>query len=383
MKNKSISILTFLLLSATPLLAQPKPSEIESFFSNPLLIILSGIALILLFVIYVMAKVALMTIKKSSEKSKKSANKIASAIGTIVFMLSGSSLWALSPSKEGPSDPSGISASITNEALWASLCVIAVEVLIIAYLYGVIRRFSGMQSAKKTSDRWAKIWASWQKSTPIENEGDIDLGHNYDGIRELDNPTPPWWRWAFVATMVFGVIYMYRYHIAKTAPLQIEELNIAMAKGEADKKEFLANSPNAFNETNIKMMEDGIGPGAVIFTKNCVACHGATGEGNAVGPNLTDAYWLHGGGIKNIFKTVKYGYPEKGMKAWQDDLSSMEIAQVSSYLNSIVGSNPPNAKEAQGELWKAEGAPEGADATEEGDKETSSEETEEKKPKSH
>lgn len=349
MKNKSGSILLLLLLSATPLWAQPKPSELESFFNNPLLIILGGIALILLFVIYVMAKVALMTIKKGAKSLGKSSSKTVGAIGTIVLMLSSSS-FALGSEAEGPS---GLTASITSEALWASLGVIGLEVLIIIYLYGIIRRFSGMKAASKSAERWAKIWSSFQTMTPIEDEGDIDTGHNYDGIRELDNPIPPWWRWAFFATILFAPIYLYRYHIAHSAPLQLEELAIEIEEGEARKKEYLANSPNAIDENNIATME-GIqaSAGAGIFAKNCVACHGASGEGNAVGPNLTDAAWLHGGGLTNIFKSVKYGWPEKGMKSWQAEMSSLEMAQVATYVASLQGSNPPNAKEAQGDIWK-------------------------------
>ena len=202
-----------------------------------------------------------------------------------------------------------------------------------------------------------KFLNKMQPLVPIENEGDIDLGHNYDGIRELDNPPPPWWKLAFAATIIFAPIYLYRYHIAHSAPLQLEELAIAIEEGEARKAEYLANSPNAIDENNIATME-GIeaSAGATIFAKNCVACHGAAGEGNAVGPNLTDVNWIHGGGLTNIFKSVKYGWPEKGMKSWQADLSSLEIAQVSTYVHSIQGSNPPNAKEPQGDVWAEGGA---------------------------
>lgn len=352
MKKKSIGIFILLLLSATPLWAQPEPSELASFFSNPLQILLGAVAFILLFVIYVMVKVAIMAIKKNN--GGKNGPKI-TAIGTIIFTLSSTNSYA-----EGANAFSG---SITSEALYVSLCVIAIEVFIIYYLYGLIRRFSGMKSAKKSSEKWAKIWASFQKSTPIENEGDIDLGHNYDGIRELDNPIPPWWRWAFFATILFGPIYLYRYHIAHSAPLQVEELAIEIEEGEARKEEYLANSPNAIDENNIATME-GIqaSAGAGVFAKNCVACHGAAGEGNAVGPNLTDAYWLHGGGLVNVFKSVKYGWPEKGMKSWQAEMSSLEMAQVASYVASLQGSNPANAKEAQGEIW-SEGGEASSDAT--------------------
>ncbi|HSC37770.1 MAG TPA: c-type cytochrome, partial [Chitinophagaceae bacterium] len=95
--------------------------------------------------------------------------------------------------------------------------------------------------------------------------------------------------------------------------------------------------------------------GKTVFLQNCSPCHGKSGEG-VVGPNLTDDYWLHGGGVKDIFKTIKYGWPEKGMKSWKDDLSPTQIAQLSSFIKSLRGTHPPNGKEQQGELYQETGA---------------------------
>jgi cytochrome c oxidase cbb3-type subunit 3 len=97
--------------------------------------------------------------------------------------------------------------------------------------------------------------------------------------------------------------------------------------------------------------EGSLASGKTIFMDNCAACHGRAGEGG-VGPNLTDDYWLHQGGIKDIFKTIKYGWPEKGMKSWQQDLGAKQIHEISSYIKSLHGTNPANAKEKQGELYK-------------------------------
>ena len=84
---------------------------------------------------------------------------------------------------------------------------------------------------------------------------------------------------------------------------------------------------------------------------NCAACHGSAGEGG-VGPNLIDDYWVHSGGIKEIFKTIKYGWPEKGMKSWQQDLGAKQIHEVACFIKSLHGSNPPNQKDKQGEFYK-------------------------------
>ncbi|MCX7729434.1 MAG: cytochrome c, partial [Bacteroidia bacterium] len=96
-----------------------------------------------------------------------------------------------------------------------------------------------------------------------------------------------------------------------------------------------------------------INQGKEIFITNCITCHGKEAQGGA-GPNLTDEYWLHGGGIKNIFKVIKYGVPAKGMIAWETQLSPKQIQQVASYILTLKGTNPPGAKEPQGELWKEE-----------------------------
>ena len=90
--------------------------------------------------------------------------------------------------------------------------------------------------------------------------------------------------------------------------------------------------------------------GKEIFTTYCVACHGNAGEGG-VGPNMTDQYWLHGGSINDIFRTVKYGVPEKGMAAWQEILMPKQISEVSNYILSLQGTNPPNALPPQGDLY--------------------------------
>ena len=84
---------------------------------------------------------------------------------------------------------------------------------------------------------------------------------------------------------------------------------------------------------------------------NCVSCHGNNGEG-IVGPNLTDDYWIHGGGIVNIFKIIKNGVPENGMISWRQQLSPKQIQQVASYILKFEGTNPPNAKEPEGNLYE-------------------------------
>jgi len=189
------------------------------------------------------------------------------------------------------------------------------------------------------------------KSTPIEKEHEIMTDHDYDGIKELDNRIPPWFTWLFYATIIFSVWYMIHYHILGTGKLQAEEYEAEVRLAELKRAE-LVRSGAFINEETVTLLTDAaeLQSGKAIYDANCVACHGQYGEG-LVGPNLTDGYYVHGGGIKNVFKVIKYGVPAKGMIPWQSQLSPNQIQQVSSYVISLVGTNPPNPKAPEGEKW--------------------------------
>ena len=188
------------------------------------------------------------------------------------------------------------------------------------------------------------------RTVKVENEKDIELHHEYDGIRELDNVLPPWWLWLFYGTIAWAVLYMVNVHVLDIWPQQIEEYEQEMAQAKADVEAYLANNAAAVDENSASIDPSLIENGKVIFDINCKACHGVAGEGT-VGPNLTDDHWKNGGGIKNIFKTVKYGVPERGMIAWKAQLSPIEIHAVANYIISLHGTDPPNAKAPEGDIW--------------------------------
>ncbi len=202
-----------------------------------------------------------------------------------------------------------------------------------------------------------KTWFQRLNNTvAIEDEDQLDLQHDYDGIRELDNKVPNWWSWTFFASALFAVIYLYRMFGAENLPKQLEELAAANTAAEIEKEAYLKKNANMVDENSVVMLSGAdLAAGATIYASNCLACHGDKGQGG-VGPNLTDDYWLHKGGIKDIFYTVKYGWQEKGMKAWQNDLSPQQMAQVSSFVKTLHGTQPPNPKEKQGELYVDETA---------------------------
>ncbi|MES3017170.1 MAG: cbb3-type cytochrome c oxidase N-terminal domain-containing protein [Bacteroidota bacterium] len=194
------------------------------------------------------------------------------------------------------------------------------------------------------------IWTKLLGLKPLSEEKDIMLEHQFDGISELDNPTPAWFMWLFYSTIAFAFAYMMYFHVFDYGKLQDEEYEIEMAAAKAEREVFLASSANNIDETSVKESKeaDVIDAGKAVYATSCVACHGDKGQG-LVGPNLTDPYWLHGGKVGSIFKTIKYGVPEKGMISWEKTLTPKQISDVSNYIISLQGSNPPNGKAAQGD----------------------------------
>jgi len=176
---------------------------------------------------------------------------------------------------------------------------------------------------------------------------DIISGHEYDGIKELDNRLPRWWLWLFILSIVFAGVYMLRYHILEFAPLQEEEYQNELAEA-ADKYDQPAGEDPAAAATFLAD-EVSLTSGKVIWDKHCVVCHLAEGQG-LVGPNLTDEYWIHGCSFEEIVDIIVIGVPEKGMISWKDQLSPTQIQEVSSYIVTLAGTNPPNPKDPQGDI---------------------------------
>ncbi|MBK9098393.1 MAG: c-type cytochrome [bacterium] len=231
------------------------------------------------------------------------------------------------------------------------LLVIVISLLSIIYYEGKPKVVK-----EKKASVLSKLNQMLTKSTPIEREKDIMFEHDFDGIKELDSKIPPWFSWLFILTIIFAAYYMIDYHIIGSGQVQheeyTEEVRIASLEREA-----LIKSGAFVNEETVKLLTDAneLNAGKAIYDANCIACH-ATDGGGIVGPNLTDDYWIHGGGIKNVFKVIKYGVVEKGMIAWQTQLNPNQMQEVASYIISLHGTTPAAPKQPEGEIWKEEKA---------------------------
>ncbi len=360
-----VMIVTVLLSPASVFAAGP---PVASELSNPLAIVLLVVIIGLLLVIALLANIVIGAAKLNLQRfisEKKKNNTVSKILGVVLLCcITGAAFAADSPATTTAATDTSI-AGLSSTSFYALLSVIFLELIILITLLFNLKKLlqseklaatiQGDEVAPETA--FSGWWEKVNSFVPMKEEAQIDLGHNYDGIRELDNRLPPWWLYGFYVCIIFAAIYLYRYHVAHSAPLSGEELKIELAKADADKQEYLKKAGNSVDENTVKLLTDAkdLDAAKAIFTTICAACHKPDG-GGLVGPNLTDDYWLHGGGIKDIFKTIKYGWPEKGMQSWKDNYTPLQIAQLASYVKSLHGTKPAIAKEPQGTLYVEEKA---------------------------
>ncbi len=358
--NRYKWIATLLLITPVSVFAAgpPVPSEIN----NPLAQILLLLIAVLALCIILLARVVLGAAQINWQKRSSDATK---TIAVILLLGVSNGLFAQEATTVATAPSADYYGGLSATSFWSLISTLLIECIILFALLYNLKFLLQKQSTKVVSAEtipaeakesfWQKWWDKFNSFRPVKEEAQIDLGHNYDGIRELDNRLPPWWLYGFYLTIIFAGIYLWRYHVAHTAPLSAEELKIAMVKADEEKTAYLKMSANNIDESNVTLLTDAqdIAAGKGIFTAVCATCHKADG-GGMVGPNLTDDYWIHGGSVQDIFKTIKYGVPEKGMQAWKESYSPKQMAQLTAYIKSIYGTNPPAAKEAQGVMYREE-----------------------------
>jgi len=238
--------------------------------------------------------------------------------------------------------------------------------LVLIYLLKVVNILAE-KAAREMAERAGKIyqpapsvfksfWDTINGFVPKEKEATLVMDHNYDGITELDNHLPPWWKWLFYVTIIWGVIYFFAYHVFNTLPLSIGEYDneVALANEQMQKMKT-ANPGPKIDEASVEVTADAkmLENGKSTFLNTCSSCHRKDGGGD-IGPNLTDEYWKHGGNIKNLFKVITKGVPGTNMVAWGSTMSPEAIRNVASYVLTLQGTKPINPKKPEGDLSKPE-----------------------------
>lgn len=272
-----------------------------------------------------------------------------------VLFGAGAALLAAQPALAQTAEASAPASTNQSTLLWFVLSTLLLVMLVFWLLF--IALIAWMRPQLRQLYEQALVHDTWSgrvlgllvgDTRLVQGEvRDELLDHDYDGIREFDNDLPPWWKYGFAFTIVFAAGYLFYYHVGREGQLQTAEYAAEMRQAAL----FVpvgSDDPNQLTTYTALTAPTELSSGKSLFVTNCAPCHGASAEGK-VGPNLTDEYWLHGGELNHVYKTIKFGINGKGMVAWKGKLSGKQILQVSSYVLSLQGSKPANAKPPQGE----------------------------------
>ena len=362
--KKKILLALASILSCIFVMAQDAPATAAKASvqgQNQLVILLVITMIVLAIVIYILGQVLLALGKQAVAKSKQTTT-IISGLFIFFFLLFSNSSFAQDAATAEPVEVVSNYGGISSTTFYLFVIVLVVEVIAILFLAFVIRRLYVELIPQKTvavekKYRLVEWWSGldkklFTKAIPVEREADVMLDHDYDGIRELDNALPPWWKYGFIITIVVAVVYLLNFHVFDYGKNPTQEYAAEIEKANVEKELFESKNKDKIDENNVPMADAaGIAKAKEIFETKCWACHGKQGEGG-VGPNLTDDYWLHKGSLNEIYKSIKLGYPDKGMQAWATDYTPKEMSFLASYIKTLAGTNPPNPKTPQGDLDK-------------------------------
>lgn len=338
----------------------PMPEEeFYSPYSDPIFYGLLAVVVVLLIFILQLQRVFASVAREYSRGTIRNGGQSARII---LLILGAAAIPGATFAADGE-QASFLKHAFGSNAINALFFLAIAELAVVLYYVRLIRTFTDAPYVEKpyigTVRTRPSFWDRFNKSVTVEKEATILTDHDYDGIRELDNALPPWWKYGFYLTIAWSLFYLVHYHVARSGPSSEEEYQTQVEEGETAIAAYLARMGNLVDETNVVMITAPaeLSKGKETFVSLCVACHGPSGEGG-VGPNMTDSYWKHGGDIKDLFKTIKYGVSGTGMKSWKTDLSPSQMAAVASYILSLQGTNPANAKAPEGQLY----APASADS---------------------
>ena len=332
------------------------PESTYSPYQDPIFYGLILVAAMLLVYIFQLQGVLTAVAKKAKQdKQKQSRNWPTAIIILLIYFGFSNSASAAT----GDQVLKFLHDGFGNTPFNALFTLIVIELFVVVYYNRMIKYlttdFVGLKEGtpeENAAQLKPSFWDKFNKSVEIKDEAAILTDHDYDGIRELDNALPPWWKYGFYLTIVWAFGYLVYFHAGGNGPSSQQEYKNQMADAEKQMEEYRKNAKNLVDETSVVLLtgSDDLKAGSALFSANCVSCHGTNAEGK-IGPNLTDQYWKHGGDIKDLFKTVKLGVTGTGMKSWKTDLSAMQMAQVTSYILSLQGTNPANAKAPEGTLF--------------------------------
>lgn len=334
----------------------PVAAEKLSIWTSGAGILMVATIIILMAVIYILGKIVKFLIEEDTLQVARSM-KAKKGLLTVFILLGSTLITQAQDAAAVNSVPMMLDMEAT--VFWILLGVLVFEFVVILILCFILYTFLVRKGLIQPFHMVLPTWMQWNtmmgSDTPIEKEAEQLIDHDYDGIQELDNGMPPMLKYIFIATILFAVYYWTDYHIVKASPLMIAEYEAQIEQGEQDRLEYIKKAGASVDENTVTLLADAsmIAGGEKLYTQNCVACHGDKGQGG-VGPNLTDPYWIHGGDIHSIFKTIKYGVPEKGMRSWQSEIKPADMQAVVSYIMTAFGNkNVTGGKAPQGELYNA------------------------------
>ena len=329
---------------------------------NQLATLLVVMIVVLAFVIWGMGRVLTALGRQLVDKDKISKNVLSIVLLAAFSLLSQVSFAQDAANKTVQEVPNY--GGLTSTSYYFFLTVLGMEVFVILFLAFSIRRMytellPEVSKAVKPKSALAGWWSGldkkiFTKAVPVEKEADVMLDHDYDGIRELDNALPPWWKYGFYFTIGVAFIYLLNFHVLGNGLNPTQEYTAEMDKAKIEKEAYEATNKDRIDENHVPLADaEGIKAGQALFQANCIACHLKDGGGN-VGPNLTDEYWLHKGSLNDVYHTIKYGYADKGMQAWGNTFTEKQISFLASFVKSLKGTKPEVPKAPQGEIWVEE-----------------------------
>jgi cytochrome c oxidase cbb3-type subunit 3 len=357
--NLGVLILPYTALAQATTASTAASTPPSSPYTTPLFYALCFVAILLLVFILQLAKV-LSTVARNYKRGDKSLWDSTRIIILLIALSAMSNQQSFAAAPLAPAAPESqpmlnfLHDGFGSNAINSLAFIIFFELLAVVYLMRLVKLFTSKEpeweSAKteEIASITSPLWDKLNSSVSISEEQAIMTDHEYDGIRELDNSLPPWWKYGFYLTIVWAFGYMLYYHIS-TGPSSEQEYRAQMKQAELAIEEYRKNAKNLVDETNVTILTEAadINAGKAIFGQYCAVCHAADG-GGIVGPNLTDNYWLHGSDIKSMFNTIKYGVQGKGMKSWQQELSPVMMAQVASFITTLNGTTPASPKAPEG-----------------------------------